>query len=485
MSNIFRLIFSKLKNHGSSLQQISFVVGGTFVAQVINIVILPVLSRIYSPADFGVIAVYSSMIFILSEVSGFRYHLAIPMPRQQRYAHALVYLSLIMQFVFVVIMSITLFFIGNYILDKVSMGDIAKYKLLIPIGVLGIGCYNILTQWSIREGFFSAIGKTRITQSVSGVLTKVVLGYLVAKPLGLLIGTIIGQAGGISTLLLAHFRKDGFPEFKINDIKKVCLKYRKFPLYNTWFGLINTLGGQIPVMMLSSFWGASETGLFTMASTLLSLPTTLIGQAIGQVFIQKASIARYSGDLPRLTLSVFVVLMQLGFFPIFFISFWGATLFSFFLGSRWGISGEYALALSPWLAIAFVYSPLSVLYVILERHEEAVFSEVFYLLLRILSLWVGAVFYSSALLSVLLFSAIGFIVLFIRIVHILKMAGNNIRNSLRKSIPIMIEAILFSGTPYLLYYNGVSICICVILVLIFIVLYLYRSYRLYEAEIIP
>ena len=147
MSNIFRLIFSKLKNHGSSLQQISFVVGGTFVAQVINIVILPVLSRIYSPADFGVIAVYSSMIFILSEVSGFRYHLAIPMPRQQRYAHALVYLSLIMQFVFVVIMSITLFFIGNYILDKVSMGDIAKYKLLIPIGVLGIGCYNILTQW--------------------------------------------------------------------------------------------------------------------------------------------------------------------------------------------------------------------------------------------------------------------------------------------------------------------------------------------------
>lgn len=484
MSNIFSLIYLKLKNPESLLQQISFVVGGTFIAQLVNIVILPILSRIYSPADFGVMAVYSSIIYILSEVSGFRYHFAIPMPKQQRYAYALVYLSFVMQIVFVIIMLITFLFVGNYILEKVSMGDIAKYKLLIPIGVLGIGCYNILTQWSIREGFFSVIGKTRITQSVSGILVKVGLGYFGFRPLGLLIGTVIGQAGGIYTLLLAHIKKKGFPAFKINDIRKVCLKYRKFPLYNTWFGLINTLGGQIPVMMLSSFWGATETGLFTMASTLLSLPTTFVGQAIAQVFIQRASRARHSGNLSKLTFSTFIILMQMGLFPIFFISFWGAALFSFFLGNKWGISGEYALILSPWLAIAFVYSPLSVLYVILERHESAVLSEVFYLLLRVLSLWIGAVFYSSALISVLLFSAVGFVVLFIRIVYILKMTGNNIKSTLFKSITIMIEATLLSVIPYLLHYKGVNIHICITLIVVSIVFYLYRSYRLYKAEIV-
>ena len=184
-------IINKLASPGSAISQVTFVAGGTVVAQALNVLILPIVSRIYSPADYGVMAVYSSVIAILSELSGFRYYLAIPLPKNKKYAEALIFLSLMIQICFVSLVSFILLFFGKDIFSKFSLNALTPYMFLIPVGLLFIGVYRILMQWSIREGSFQAIGVTKISQCITGAGAKIGLGLLGIKPAGLLLGVII------------------------------------------------------------------------------------------------------------------------------------------------------------------------------------------------------------------------------------------------------------------------------------------------------
>ena len=314
----------------------SFVAGGTVVAQILGVLVLPIVSRIYSPSDFGVMAVYSSVIAILSELSGFRYYLAIPLPKNKKYAEALVFLSLIIQIVFVCVITLVIMFLGEVLFTWLTLDEIIHYKYFIPIGLVFIGIYNILVQWSVREGAFDAIGKTKISQSVAGVAAKIGIGFLGFKPLGLLLGTIISQAGGITTLFFAAIKKNGLPVFNKNNVYRVALKYRKMPLFSTWYGLINSMGAGLPQLFLSSLYSLQEAGLFSIASSLLSIPINFLGQAMGQVFIQRASIAKNSKNLSAISLKAYLLLLRIGFFPIALISIFAPPLFSFFFRGEMG-----------------------------------------------------------------------------------------------------------------------------------------------------
>ena len=235
-TNILYSLYNKIKYINPFMQQVSFITGCTIVAQLLNIFILPLLSRIYSPSDFGVLAVYSSGIAIIAEISGLRYYLAIPLPKQQRYVNALVALSFMLQIAVVIFMFFAIFLFGDTILKKISMDELIPYQYLLPCGIFIIGVYNILSQVAIRQSLFMSLGYTKITQCISGAAVKIILGIIGMRPTGLLCGAIIGQGGGCSALLLGinHHDRMKLPSF--SDIRRVLLRYRKFPIYGTGFG---------------------------------------------------------------------------------------------------------------------------------------------------------------------------------------------------------------------------------------------------------
>jgi len=474
-------IIKKIIHSNSALKQVSFVAGGTVVAQVLNIFILPVLSRVYSPADYGVMAVYSSVIAILSELSGFRYHLAIPLPKQKRNASALVFLSMIIQIVFVSIVSAVLFVCGDNIFKMLSIEVLILYKYLIPLGLLAVGFYNILTQWAIRESLFSAIGRTKISQCLSGAVAKIGIGILGFKPLGLLIGVIIAQAGGITTLAHAAIEKEGLPSFKIKNICRVAFKYRKFPMYSTWFGVVNSAGANLPQLLLSSFYSFNVAGLYAMASSILFLPSIFVGQAMGQVFIQRASVAKHSGNIANLSFRSYSLLLRIGFFPIALISFLAPSIFACFLGAKWGTSGIYAIALVPFIAYNFAYSPLSMLYVILDKQEIALLHEFMYAICRILSFLLGLI-WNNPIISVLLYSMSCFFVQFFRIIYMLHIAGNDTTKIIVVTFKIVTEALVLLIFPLICYVLHANIFINSIIVIIVFLIYFYRSYKVLNLE---
>lgn len=460
-------------NPDSAARHVSLIAGGTVLAQAIGILTMPIVSRIYSPGDYGIMAVYTSVLAILTELSGFRYYLAIPLPKDERYAKALVALSLGIQGTFVLLLSILLFFGGEFILAKLSMQQLVPYRLLIPFGLLGAGTYIVLTQWAIREKLFPTIARTRITQSLSGAFAKIALGLIGIRPIGLLIGAIIAQGGGITTLARSLLRKKGFPRPKKSEVRRVALRYRKFPMYGTFSGVLITTGGRIANLVFVALYSTQVVGLFAMAQQLLGIPSTFVGHAIGQVFIQRGSIAKREGDLTSLFAKTSRTLMQIGFFPILLSSCLAPYVFSWILGEQWARAGVFAGIISPWIAINFVYSPLSHIFSILERQKTGLLFEFVHLPLRIGSLYVGAR-WGSEEVSLFLFMLVNSGVYLMKLAYLNYITGNSLKtlfkglifefssSFLLLSFPLIainvsgrmiyaIIAIIFSSTVYILF----------------------------------
>lgn len=414
---------SRLLPKGSAVHSVFLLAGGTTIAQALGILTMPIFSRIYSPGDFGVLALFTSITSILVELSGLRYYLAIPLPKKNAFARSLVVLSFFIQCVFIALLSVFLLFAKDWILPLISAELLEPYWFLIPLGVGGMGFYTMLTQWAVREKEFSLIAKTRLTQSLSGIVTKLVLGLLGIKPLGLILGTIASQAGGVTSLAKRLLGKNGIPEVDRTQIKRVAIRYRKFPIYSTWGGLLNTLGRQITPIMLVALYSPEIAGFFAFGMQILQLPATFIGQAIGQVFVQKASVAKYEGNLAEVSLKTFKALLRIGTFPILCLGLLAPDLFSFFFGEQWRMAGEFSRYLAPWVVLAFVYSPLSLLFPILDRQDIGLAFEIFFVSSRISVIWIGSIF-GRPDYSIIGFGSVSALFLLTGMVWLLYKAGN-------------------------------------------------------------
>ncbi len=466
-----RNFLDRLLPKGSAMRHVSILAGGTAIAQGLGIAVMPIVSRIYSPADFGVMAVFVSVTAIFTVLSGFRYHLAIPLPKHERYAKALVVLSFFLQAVFVVLISLILLVAGKTMLAKLSLDSLIPYRYLIPVGVAGMGAYS--------KKLFTTIAKTKVTQSLTGIFTKIILGLIGLRPLGLLLGNIASQAGGIITLAKAVLREETLTIPPKEEIKRVAIRFRKFPIYETFSVALNTVGIQLTPLLLIMFYSPEVAGFFAMARSLLLLPTRFIGEAIAQVFIQRASVARYQGNLKELSLSTYKFLLQLGLFPILLIAFFAPPLFAFALGEKWIEAGKCAMVLGPWIALAFAYSPMRILFSILNRQGTDFLQEILYTSIRIVAFIIGSKI-GGPLLSIAFFGGAGFFLLLFRLSYILMATGNGLKEIIRTDFRFASETALLLMLPLGLSVwnaNKIPIIFSIILALLF---YLMRCYSFYS-----
>jgi len=435
-----RNFLNRLIPKGSAMRHVSILAGGTTIAQGLNVAIMPILSRIYSPADFGVMAVFVSITAILSTFSGLRYQLSIPLPKQDHYAEAAMFLSLGLQAFCLVIISILIISFGQAFIGS-ALDEVRPFRFFIPVAVAGIGVYSTFNQIAIRKKGFRTIAKTKVTQSISANLTKLVLGFLGFRPLGLLIGYILGQIGGISTLARSLFIKNGFPKLQLKKVKRVAIRYKNFPLFETWSAMLNVVGSMIMPILLAVFFDSKTAGLFAMSQNLLFLPSALVGQAIGQVFLQRASVAKYRGNLKQLAIASYSIMVNLGFFPILMVSFFAPSFFPFFLGENWIESGAFARVLGPWVAIGFAASPMDNLFLILDKQQKLFYIEVIQTVTRVVAI-VLASLHESTIFAVLFFSAIGFSIYILKIFIVLGKSGSSIKEILEGPISGLVLGVL-------------------------------------------
>lgn len=345
------------------------------IGQVVSIATAPILTRLYDPAAYGVLAVFSSVVALLAALSTLRYELAIPLPEGSHEARVLVRLCLCL-----VVAASTLSWLawsiwGGSLASLFGVPTLGGYAALVGVAVLLMGAYATLGAWAVRSRAYTLIARTRLTQSVSGIATSMALGFAGLGPIGLLLGNIANGAAGIASLARLFWRERPAAPAALRSTlgMAACAKrYRRFPLYSTWQTLLGTAGQYAPPVVFSSVFGGSVAGYYALATRLCLLPMIVIGQSMSQVFFGEAASLRSdarglaaltdnaAGWLAAISIPVFGVLLA-----------FGPAIFTSMLGPEWAAAGLYSRLMAPWLAVATVSTSLSFLPMVLERQAAA------------------------------------------------------------------------------------------------------------------
>jgi len=348
--------------------------GGTALAQVITILGKPIITRIYTPEEYGVLSVYISIITLLSIVSSFKYEWAIPISKDSSEAINTTIISIIILVIFSIsIMVIVL--MGDYrIFEVLSAQSLYKYRILVPIGILFIGFYNIFNQWALRVSNYTVLARTKIVQSAFKNIVMIVASFFNLGSLGLILGQIIGQSSG--TVSLAKSSINEYykirHEIKYKKVVSDAIKFKRFPIYSAPSQLSNSAGIQLPILFISSIYGASVIGYYGLANSIVQIPVTLIGKSVGNVFYSEAARIGRSNPkyLNKLAKKVTLHLFLMGLVPVIIIMIWGPNLFSLVFGEEWFDAGNYARIISILVFSKFIFTPISMIYTVFEEQKK-------------------------------------------------------------------------------------------------------------------
>lgn len=363
-------------------------VGGTASAQLLLMLASPLLTRLFSAEDFGLLAVYASLLSLICVISSLRYELAIPLPEDDGEAANVSLLCLILVVISTFLTGVLVFLMGSTIAVVFGASMLAGYLWLLPLGVLFTGFYSVFNYWALRTKHFTIIAETKLRRAIATIVIQ--LAVVKLGGIALLMGQVAGKGVGITTLGLPALKSAGFKQVSWAGIKKAAVRYKHFPIFSTWAGFANTVGLQLPPLMFAAFFSPAAAGLYTLANRILALPMNLIGGAIGQVFFANAAKAHRVGQLGPLVAQLHAKLAHIGLPPAILLIILGPAFFAFVFGEQWRQAGEFAQWMAPWLYLVFVSSPLSTLFAVAEAQLQGLAFQIILLVSRVAAIGVGA-----------------------------------------------------------------------------------------------
>lgn len=450
MDKIKTLLNNKLPP-GSFLRNVVTLMTGTTFAQALLILIAPILTRLYSPKDFGVLALYTSVLGILAVIACFRYEYAIVLPEKDEDAANLLVLSILICLGLSIIVFVLVALFKNKFATLLGAPELAFWLWFMPLSLLIAGLFQAFNYWSTRRKQFKRLAVRQITQSSVTAVTQISAGVTTSGAGGLIGGQIAGQAVATGRLAGQIWKDEGkqlTSYISKKELKRMLFRYKDFPLYSSWSGILNTASIMMPALLLGYFFTPVVVGFYALGHRVLNTPMSVIGGAVAQVFFPRATEARRIGELDRITFDIFKQLLSIGLVPILLITIVAPELFAIVFGAEWYAAGEYVRWMGLWLLFVFISSPLSLLYAVQERQRAGLVMNLLMFSSRLIALVVGGL-YGNALLTIALFGLTGAVLWIINCMYIMYLAGVPIIKVFKEIAKQTIKAIPFAIFPIL------------------------------------
>jgi len=353
-------------------------VSGTTLSQIFPVLIAPVLSRIYSPEDLGVLAMFMSLSIIFSLVSSGRYELAIVLPKKDSYAINLLALSVYISGIFSVILMIAILFFHDFFVRILETPQIKGWLYLLPVVVFILSGYNALNFYHTRFKNYKIIAKYKIVRSIVTSVIQLAFYFTYNAIFALVGGYSLGQLSGNLTMARMVF-KDKVLRRTIKNPVMIALakRYSNFPKYSMPAGLFNKGSSELPNILITPFFDAATLGFYSYSYRMLTIPSSFIGISVSQVFMQESnSEFLKTGKSIKIFNSVLKKMLLIGipFFGV--LALVSEPLFGFVFGKEWTIAGTYAAILTPLLFVRFLVGSLSSLLYVFEKHGIILFLQI-------------------------------------------------------------------------------------------------------------
>ena len=376
----------------SSVRNFAKLFSANVVAQVIGLVVYPILTRMYAPEDFGLMNLFLSISGIVVIVSTAEYYNAIVLPKKESEGVWVAYLCTCILLLVVGVTSISVFF-ADEIAQAFNTPALAKYYWLLPISILINGGWNILNYWHIRHTQYSSISKYQLSQSTFSAVAKIGFGHAGMVQGGLIYSMVIAPLLSLVIRIVALYRsgiKSQLLRPAWREISAMAQRYKKFPLFSLPRSFVNMVAGQLPVLLLTPLFGAEYIGWWSMALLLGFTPINMITRSIYQVLYQHTTVRVHEhqpigGYFRRFTLWVVVVGI-----PLFGVLYWLLPeLTSWFLGEGWEMTSVYLRWMLPWLLCSILTASTGFLADIFFKQQIGFAFEILTAILRTAAVVIG------------------------------------------------------------------------------------------------
>lgn len=408
----------------SFVRATALLAGSTAVGQAVMLAASPLLTRLFDPSEFGVLAVYASLLAMLLAVGSLRFEFAVPLPRRTRDAVNVLAAGWATLLVMTAATAVMVLLLRHRLAGWTGAPALASYLWFMPLSLLVAGGYQLLSYWSIREKRFSILGRTRMVQSVAMAVSQIGLGLAGWGGGGLVVGDVVGRSAGAGSLAQPFWvRRRLLRLIRWREMRRLAVRYRHFPLLASGASLLNVAALQLPGVLLAALYGPGYAGLFLLAQRVGGAPAGLVGQAMGQVFLGDAADAVRAGDgaavLRRMRGMVRAVgRLGLVAVPLALPAPW---VFAAVFGPAWREAGWFFLLLLPATLLKLMVSPMSQVTAVAERQGLQMAGDAVRAALTVAAFVVPTVSGAGAVVAVAGYGGVmaatylGFLVMYLRI----------------------------------------------------------------------
>lgn len=336
------------------VRRILGVAAGSATAQAALLLASPLLTRLYTPDDFGIYSYFFATVGFLAPVATLRYELAIPVPESEERSRAVAATALAAS-VLMGLIALGAMLAGRATGVDAIAGASAAFIVGLPVGVTMTGVYQTATYWAVRHEKFRPIALGRSGLGVGTSVAQVAAGVLAAGSGGLIVGDVAGRFTA-SAAVVVGVRGTARPgrQPTLRAMAREAAAFRGFPLLSSSSALMNSLALYLPLFVVGEAYGAPAAGMLFLAQRVIGLPSTLLISAASQVYIAELTreigterVALYDRTIRRL--AILTVL------PFLAAALMAPPLFPIFFGAAWADAGLFAL----WLAPLYFFQLLS------------------------------------------------------------------------------------------------------------------------------
>jgi len=379
-------VINKLKPKSEFTKNVLTLMTGTTIAQAIPIAISPILTRLYTPENFGILALFVAITSIFGSIANGRYELAIMLPKKDEDAINILALGFIINVALSLFLLLIVVIFHNNIVNLLNNKDISPWLYLVPVSVFLMGLFNLLNYFNNRKKFYKDLAKANVYKSIGMAIVQLSLGFLKAGAFGLISGQIFSQIISNTKLFFNIKRLDLF-----NSVKKVKViyffkRYLEFALYSSGGAFLGILLSNLHYLFVSYYFATSTilVGLIFLSQRIISAPLGVISNSFAQVFFQKITDIKNKQELKEIYLYFIKKLSLLSILLFFIIVFLPANFYLFIFGDKWEGIDVVIKILIIWYAVSFVSSSVSFIYTRLERQKEMFYFDLFHLFILLL-----------------------------------------------------------------------------------------------------
>ena len=347
----------------------------------------PLLSRIYTPSEFGILGVYAATLYFVASIAALRFDVAIPIAKTNQDAEGLRSLAFI-------VVTLTAAASGLLVAALYSTIPVQFARLLIwglPLGVLALGTYNVAMNWRLRTKEHATIARTRVLQAISGAAVQLGFGYYGFGAAGLVGGQIIGVSAGMTKLksfsirgLIHHARK--------HNLITLAKQYRNFAKFDAPAAMLAIANTHAPTIVIAIVASPAAAGFYALVQRVLVTPIGMVSNALQSSLFSHVKNLKET-DTQRYVEALLALLAILC--PMLCLAALLANhLFDLVFGPQWKAAGPVAAWVMLFLGQKFVFDSGFAIYSSTARQAEGLIVQSMVLASRLLSLFVATTFSS-------------------------------------------------------------------------------------------